>query len=471
MANPFSLIVAGVDGGANLLDLPAPSATTTPYVDLATFSLTLSGDGGGQMTFDVIQPKTPEAGPWWRSGGVYDNARVQFFDSRYSATTPLFLGFITNVSASLLPNGLGTRCTVSVADADAWLEKTIVRKGFVGANIKQMVGPFSRGNANTTDQTLINVILGKIHDQVNDSTTRQLLNTSIISSSTRAIYTGTAVTIGRQTFKPASLTSILDQIAEEASGASGKVFRYWVDGDGRLNYGPVDAAPSYATAPLEIVTDPASVAVGSASAASKMLARGLTVDVDHDQMVKGIFVQAANTRARWDKNATPPTNDPYFRTYDGGTPYFGSGLATRNGPEPHALFTAPKIKGASSRTTRIQRLTKATFQARALPIRTVNFTLAGSDLGQTSSPDWSYGYTQGYAQTGASTWSLVKAWLPNQYVKLTSSALDLSSTILRVASVTMTFESDSTYQVRYDIEAEYRRKRLGKALKRILVGE
>jgi len=85
VANPFSLVIAGVDGGANLLDLPAPSATTTPYVDLATFSLTLSGDGGGQMTFDVIQPVTPGGGPWWRSGGVYDNARVQFFDS---ATAP-----------------------------------------------------------------------------------------------------------------------------------------------------------------------------------------------------------------------------------------------------------------------------------------------------------------------------------------------------------------------------------------------
>lgn len=471
MANPFSLVIAGVDGGANLLDLPAPSATTTPYVDLATFSLTLSGDGGGQMTFDVIQPVTPGGGPWWRSGGVYDNARVQFFDSRYSAGTPLFLGFITNVSASLLPNGLGTRCTVSVADADAWLEKTIVRKGFVGTNIKQMVGPFSRGNASSTDQALINAILGKIYSQVDDATTRQLLDTSVISGSTRAVYTGAAVTIGRQTFKPASLVSILDQIAEEASGASGKVFRYWVDGDGRLNYGPVDAAPSYANAPLEIVTDPASVAVGSASAASKMLPRAFTVDVDHDQMVKGIFVQAANTRARWDKNATPPTNDPYFRTYNGGTPYFGSGLSTRNGPEPHGVFSAPKIKGAASRTTRIQRLTKATFQARALPVRTVNFTLAGSDLSQTASPDWTYGYTQGYAQTGASTWTLVKAWLPNQYVKLTSSALDLSGTILRIASVTMSFESDSTYQVRYDIEAEYRRKKLGKALKRILVGE
>ena len=45
MANPFSLIVAGVDSGANLLDLPAPSATTTPYVDLATLSISMAGDG------------------------------------------------------------------------------------------------------------------------------------------------------------------------------------------------------------------------------------------------------------------------------------------------------------------------------------------------------------------------------------------------------------------------------------------
>jgi len=101
MANPFSLIVAGVDSGANLLDLPAPSATTTPYVDLGSLTLTLSGDGnGGSMQFDVIEPKTPVAGPWWRSGAVYDNARVQFFDSRYSATTPIFLGYITGIDAS-----------------------------------------------------------------------------------------------------------------------------------------------------------------------------------------------------------------------------------------------------------------------------------------------------------------------------------------------------------------------------------
>ena len=98
MANPFSLIIAGVDSGANLLDLPAPSATTTPYVELGSLSLKLSADGSpGDMTFTVIEPKTPSGtSPWWRSGNVYDNARVQFFDSRYSATTPLVLGYIRN---------------------------------------------------------------------------------------------------------------------------------------------------------------------------------------------------------------------------------------------------------------------------------------------------------------------------------------------------------------------------------------
>ena len=136
MANPFTLIVAGVTGagaGGDLLALPAPSSTTVPYVDLGSLTATLSGDGdGGSMSFDVIEPKTPSGTtPWWRSGGVYDNARVQLFDSRYSASTPIFLGFITGINARLLENGVGTRCTVSVSDADAWLQKTIIRNAMI----------------------------------------------------------------------------------------------------------------------------------------------------------------------------------------------------------------------------------------------------------------------------------------------------------------------------------------------------
>ena len=471
MALPFSLIIAGVDSGANLLDLPAAANPETPYVDLGSLNVTMSADGGGNMTFDVIQPKTPAGGPWWKSGGVYDNARVQFFDSRYSATTPLFLGFLTDTAAGLLPNGLGTRCTVNATDADGWMAKTVVRKGLVGTNILQTVGSFSRGKSTTTDREHINALLAKIHSQVNDSTTRQLLNTSIISGSTRAIFTGVAQTLGRQTFKPGNLVNALDQIAEQAAGIDEKNYTYFVDGDGRLNYGPIIDASTYANAPAEIVTDPSSVRVGSASTTTRILARSLAVNLDHDQIMKGIFVQAANTVVRWDKNATPPTNDPYFRTYDGTYSRNGAGFTARSGPLPHEVFTAPKVKGKKDRGALIGALARATMKARGKPIRTVSFSVAGGDLAQTTLPDWTYGYTQGYALTAISTYELIKAWLPNQYVMLTSSAFDLSSTVLRIVNVSLRFESGSTYQVRYDIEAEFRRKKYGKALKKILAGD
>jgi hypothetical protein len=95
------------------------------------------------------------------------------------------------------------------------------------------------------------------------------------------------------------------------------------------------------------------------------------------------------------------------------------------------------------------------------PVRTVTFSVAGADLAQTASPDWSYGYTQGYALTALATYTLIKAWLPDQYVKVTASPLNLSAAIMRVASVSMRFETGDTFQVRYDIEADFRRQRLG----------
>lgn len=463
MANPFSLIVAGVDSGSNLLDKPSPTLPTTPYVDLSSLSMTLSGDGnGGSMSFDVIQPRTPLGGPWWKSGGVYDNARVRFFDSRYSATTPLFLGFVTNIDAQLLENGIGTRASVSVEDADGWLAKTIVRNGKTGIRATSFVDSFTLGNSTSTDRDIINGLLARVHAQVNDSTTRFMLDTSVISGSTRAIYTGSAQTVGKMTFKATTLQSALDQVAEESAGVADNLYRYWIDGDGRLNYGPVTAAPTVANAPAEIVTDPDSVQTGSGSAATRLLARDLSVNLDHSDIVKGIFVLADSAYARYDNNQpwpTAPTNDPYFRTYTGTYSRNGAGLASRNGPLPHEVFSAPKITQKYDRGTKIGQITRATFSTRAKPVRTVSFTINGGNVNQTSSPDWSYGYSQGYAYNGA-TYDLIKAWLPGQYVKLTASALDLSSTILRIASVTMSFASGSTYSVKYDIQAEFRRQYL-----------
>ena len=475
MANPFSLIVAGVDSGANLLDLPAPSATTTPYVDLGSLTLTLSGDGnGGSMQFDVIETKTPVAGPWWRSGAVYDNARVQFFDSRYSASTPLFLGYITGIDARMLENGLGSRATVTCEDADGWLGKTIIRNGTTGIRATSFVDSFKLGSSTSTDRDIINGLLARVHTQVNDATTRQILDTSVISGSTRAIYTGSAQTIGDQIFKATTLQSALDQVAEAAGGIADIQYRYWIDGDARLNYGPKTAAPSFANAPAEIVTDPASVQTGSGSTVTRLLARDLTVNLDHSDIVKGIFVQADSAYARYDSNQTwptAPTNDPYFRTYTGTYSRNGAGLASRSGPLPHEVFSAPKIVKKADRGADIGALARATMVTRGKPVRSVSFTIGGGDLTQTSAPDWEYGYSQGYALTAAATYTLVKAWLPGQYVKLTAPALDLSSTILYIPTVTMRFaQGGGSYQVEYEIQADFRRQYL-KGLRGLIAGE
>jgi hypothetical protein len=469
MANPFTLIVAGVTGagtGGDLLTFPAPASTTTPYVDLGSLSLTLSGDGGGgSMSFDVIEPKTPSGTlPWWRSGAVYDNARVQFFDSRYSATTPLFLGYISGIDARLLENGVGTRATVSVEDADGWLQKTIVRNPKTNINVKSSMDSFTQGGTASTDQAHVTALLAKIDAQVNDSTTRQILNTSSTGLAARAIFTGSAQTIGKQTFKATTLQSALDQIAEAAGGVAEVQYRYWIDGDGRLNYGPKTVAPTYATAPAEIVTNPANVQTGSTTTPTRILARDLSVNLDHAAIVKGIFVQAADTVARYDNNQTyptAPTNDPYFRTYTGTYSRNGAGQASRNGPLPHEVFSAPKVKNLSDRGATIGSLARATMVTRGKPMRTVSFTVGGASLSQTSNPDWSYGYSQGYAAAAATPYALIKAWLPGQYVKINAPSLDLANVILYIPSVTMRFaEGGGTYQVQYEIEADYRRQYL-----------
>jgi hypothetical protein len=567
MANPFSLIIAGVDSGANLLDLPAPTDTTTPYVELGSLSLKLSADGSpGDMSFTVIEPKTPSGTlPWWRSGNVYDNGRVQFFDSRYSATTPLFLGYISSIQGELLENGIGTRATVQVTGATGWLNKTIVRNGKTGIRATSFVDSFTIGTGEpedttaTTDQAVINGLLARVAAQQTDASTLQLLNTSVISGSNRAIFTGTAQKIGKQTFRATTLQSALEQVAEAAGGISDVQYRIWVDNDGRVNYGPKTVATTYATAPAEIVTDPASIQTGSAASVTRLFARDLQVNLDHENIVKGIFVMADSAYARYDSNIVfsgAPTNDPYFRTYNGtyfratvslaarsgttatittspahgfasgrsvtvaltsgpsgfaalngtftitgvtsttftyttgtsgtitsgaavgtasaqgsGTSRTGAGQATRNGPIPHEVFSAPKIANKSDRGKNISLLARGTMVTRSQPRRTVSFTVAGGNLSQTASPDWEYGYTQGWALTAAATYTLVKAWLPGQYVKINAPSLDLANIVLYIPTVTMRFaEGGGTYQVQYEIEADFRRQYLS-GLRGLIGGE
>jgi hypothetical protein len=207
---------------------------------------------------------------------------------------------------------------------------------------------------------------------------------------------------------------------------------------------------------------------------TRLLARDLSVNLDHSDIVKGIFVQADSAYARYDSNQTfptAPTNDPYFRTYTGTYSRNGAGLASRSGPLAHEVFSAPKIVAKADRGATIGALARATMVTRGKPVRSVSFTIAGGDLNQTSAPDWEYGYSQGYALTAAATYTLVKAWLPGQYVKLTAPALDLSAAILYIPTVTMRFaEGGGTYQVQYEIQADFRRQYL-KGLRGLIAGE
>jgi hypothetical protein len=154
-----------------------------------------------------------------------------------------------------------------------------------------------------------------------------------------------------------------------------------------------------------------------------------------------------------------------------GTSSDGAGQATRNGPLPQELFSAPKISQKSDRNKDISLLTRATMVTRSKPVRTVSFTVAGGRLSQTSNPDWSYGYSQGYPAAAGTPYTLVKAWLPGQYVKITAPALDLSSAILYIPTVTMQFaQGGGSYQVEYTIEADFRRQYLS-GLRGLIQGE
>ena len=72
--------------------------------------------------------------------------------------------------------------------------------------------------------------------------------------------------------------------------------------------------------------------------------------------------------------------------------------------------------------------------------------------------------TTGTITSGAATgtiYRLVRAWLPGTYVKINAPSLDLSNIILYIPSITMRFaEGGQSYQVQYEIEADYRRQYL-----------
>ena len=457
--HPFAIIVDGVNSGVNILDDYSTASPTTPWVDPESVSLTQDANGqGGALSFDVVQVKTPGGGPWWKSGAVYDNARVRF---QVSGTTT-FLGYITKIDAELAENGLGTRASVTAATASTFLDKIIVYKGRLVTGTKNdFTGNFLIGAGTSTDQAGVTQLVAKADAAMafSTGTSGRTANRLIVNTNTTPAYTGTAVNIGQLNMVPGTLRSCLDTIKEAAEAIDGEERRYWVAPSGTINYARLGSAvPTYATAPFKVVTTATFDPYGSAAAAATLQVRNLQVSLDHDVIIKKARFVFNTNADDWDAQISGgayTVKDPYGRVYDQAAPN-GAGMTTRNGPRPETIIgvTPQPAKAAKPTywTAKITDYSKKyfgtnTYPNRAAPQRSITFSVRGADT--TNNP---YGFVKGYKQTAVSTFILQDGWEAGQYVSIVSSGLDLNG-LYRIESLTMSFEPGSMIR-QFDMTCE-----------------
>ena len=470
--HPFTIVVDGVNGSANILDDYSTATPTVPYVLCDSVQLTADGSGqGAALTFDVVQVKTPAAGPWWQAynpstgAGVHDMAKVIF---TASGTTE-FLGYVVDIQAQALENGLGTRATLTAGNASAFLEKIpfyqgITSTGYVPATsrsaaLAQQTDTFYFTG---TDFDVIDRILRFVDKRLEaasateEAATRAIVNTSVITGQQRFTRRGSASASISVEIKPTTLRGALDAVAEAAAAVDGLVRRYNVGPDGRLRYGTVNtAAVSYATAPFQIVDVPSQQTVGSTTVASKLVARDLQIGLDHDSIVKRLRFVLKNSDSNYDTN----TVDPQLRQYDLASPQ-GSARTERKGPLAGGLVqAATTIRVNVGRGARINKLAEAffgtnTYPYRMAPLRSITFTVRGAGTGANA-----YGWVSGYAQAAATPYSLVSGWSCDQYVKLTNLAMGLAGDLYKIEAISMSFEPGSFIR-KFDISCE-RAKRTG----------
>lgn len=464
--HPFAILVDGVNSGNNILDDYSTASPTTPWVDPESVTLTQDADGaGGSMSFEVVQVKTPVGGPWWKSGSVYDNARVRF---QVSGTTT-FLGYITNIEAQLAESGVGTRATVTVAPASNYLDKIIVYKGKVAAAGYSLeytanfnIGVGAAGDASsTTDQAVITSLVSKADavQAYSGGTSGRTANRLIVNTATTPSYTGTAVKVGLQKFVPGTLRSCLDTVKEAAESLDGEQRRYWVAANGTINYARLgSAAPTYGTAPFKVVTTSTYSPYGSTSAAATLQVRDLRVSLDHDSIVKKARFVMNSAWSKLDSQISGgayTVADPYGRVYDEAAPD-GAGMTTRNGSRPETLIQVNPVPnradGPTYWSSTLNNYAKKffgtdTYPNRAAPLRSITFSVRGADT--TNNP---YGFAKGYRQTGASTYALQDGWEAGQYVSIVADSLDLNG-LYRIESLSMSFEPGSMIR-KYDITCE-----------------
>jgi hypothetical protein len=183
------------------------------------------------------------------------------------------------------------------------------------------------------------------------------------------------------------------------------------------------AKPTYATAPIKIITT-GDGNPNTTTAAATIAPYGLQVSWDHDTRKALVFNVASNNRS------IPPVVQTYT----------SAGFPDRLG--------SPKFDDAIDFPTAVRNQTEKTVQVasfyfleRHKPLLSGNLTLRGAGTQSFNAN----GFSAGYAQTGATTFALVSGWKPGQWVDVTSAELGLSG-LYRVEQVDWTLEAGSFMQ-------------------------
>jgi len=428
------------------------------YAMPSDITLQSSGDGSSSnLSLTVYQDITPagtasaSTGPWYAA--LPDNARIRFIDSTASTpSTPLFLGIVTGLDVKLLPSGLGTETSISVSDANAVLDRLIVRKAATSSEVKGQVANSIKYTSSSTELAIVTNLLSVVNTQkASDYSVQRLLNTSAASGISSSLTSTVSSTNSPLEISLGTLRSALDTVVENFTGQDGYLRRYWVDALGVLHYERIDTPPTYATAPFKIITTPNDAPDGTNAAASTINPRELTINYSLDSITKRAYFMTADANTDSDSDA-----DPFVRSYD----QTGVALAVRQGPVLEAVVQAATVRG-TTRQTKLNTFATSYFLERAKPILSGTFRIRGAGTQSHNR----YGFVSGYADKAAGPFSL-STWAPGQWVSVSAAGYGLAGELYRVESVSVSFEDGSLQRI---IEITFARKRLG-GLARLVAG-
>jgi hypothetical protein len=349
-------------------------------------------------------------------GVTSSNAQAQnYINGTHSGQNVRFSG--SNQVMITLPSSVFSNTTFNVSSGQIKGEPLITPVGSPDQRIFLMRSGESEAAAASRMLTIINQYkdedypLNRLIDTADDSL--------IIGSTTELLKKSAQI--------PAtSLRSALDTVVETFSGQDQKERRYYIDAAGRLNYRLADSAsaPTYATAPYSIITSGAGTPDTTTGKAT-LAPYSLKVTWDHDTTKSVVFTPSSNGRKE------PAVVQDY--TQVGYTARPGAPILDQQLDFPTATGNA----GAQMQTA-----AKSYFLERHKPLLSGTFTLRGAGTAAHNE----YGFSAGYAQTGASTFALVNRWEPGQWVEVTSAELGLSG-FYRVEAVEWSLEPGAFLQV------------------------